>query len=274
MHDEIRIMTITEQSAPVTRERRAMQIARKRLAWNRLYRLTSYLESSLWVIPFVAIILVLIIAPLLRWADRYLDWTIATLEPAGAQAMFQTIITLMLSFVVFTFGSLLVAIQVASAQLTPRIIATTILRNNVVRYSVGLFVFTLVIAISALDRADTKVHQLIALATAVLRISSMAAFLFLIDYTARLLRPVSVAAHVGDAGLAVIDSVYPLSATTASSAMAVTHAPTTSPARLVVHEGSSGIALAVDLAALLAEASRTDELIEFVPRVGDFVAAG
>ena len=35
------------------------------------------------------------------------------------------VITMALSFVVFTFGSLLVAIQVASGQLTPRIIATT-----------------------------------------------------------------------------------------------------------------------------------------------------
>jgi uncharacterized membrane protein len=63
-------------------------------------------------------------------------------EPAGATALYQTVITLALSFLVFTFGSLLVAIQVAGGQLTPRIIATILLRNNVVRYSVGLFVFT------------------------------------------------------------------------------------------------------------------------------------
>jgi hypothetical protein len=47
------------------------------------------------------------------------------LEPAGAAALYQTVITLTLSFLVFTFGSLLVAIQVAGGQLTPRIIATT-----------------------------------------------------------------------------------------------------------------------------------------------------
>ena len=42
-------------------------------------------------------------------------------------------ITLNLSFLVFTFGSLLVAIQVAGGQYTPRIIATTLLRDNVIR---------------------------------------------------------------------------------------------------------------------------------------------
>ena len=47
----------------------------------------------------------------------------------------------------FTFGSLLVAIQVAGGQLTPRVIATTLLRDNVVRYTVGLFVFSLMFAV-------------------------------------------------------------------------------------------------------------------------------
>ena len=73
---------------------------------------------------------------------------------AGAQALYQTTITLTLSFVVFTFGSLLVAIQVAGGQMTPRIIATTLLRDRVVRYSVGLFVFTLLFAAGALNRQE------------------------------------------------------------------------------------------------------------------------
>ena len=42
---------------------------------------------------------------------------------------------------------MLVALQVASAQLTPRIIATTLLRDNTIRFTVGLFVFTLLLAV-------------------------------------------------------------------------------------------------------------------------------
>jgi len=45
----------------------------------------------------------------------------------GAQALFQAVVSATLAFMVFTFASLLVAIQIASAQLTPRIIATTLL---------------------------------------------------------------------------------------------------------------------------------------------------
>jgi uncharacterized membrane protein len=46
------------------------------------------------------------------------------------------------------------------------------------------------------------------------------------------------------------------------------------PDRIVTHGGISAIVLAVNLEALVAEARRVDGVIEVVPRVGDFVAAG
>ena len=52
-------------------------------------------------------------------------WALLDLSEAGARALYETIITMTLSFMVFTFGSLIVAIQVASGQMTPRVIATT-----------------------------------------------------------------------------------------------------------------------------------------------------
>ena len=47
------------------------------------------------------------------------------------------------------------------------------------------------------------------LVATLLGILSFAAFFYLIDYASRLLRPISILAHVGDDGLAVIESVYP-----------------------------------------------------------------
>ena len=75
----------------------------------------------------------------------------------GTQSILETIITLMLTFIVFTFGSLLVAIQVAGGQLTPRIIATTLLGDNAIRFTVGLFTFTLLFATGVLARLETTV---------------------------------------------------------------------------------------------------------------------
>ena len=252
------------------RRPRAERFLAGRLAWNRVYRATSYLRSSLWVVPFVAIVLVLAVAPVLRVLDARLGWRLAGLRVAGAQALYQTVITLALSFLVFTFGSLLVAIQVASGQLTPRIIATTLLRDQVVKYSVGLFVFSLIFATMALDRLGTQVHELVALITAILGITCMAAFLFLIDYAARLLRPVSIVARVGEEGLAVIRAVYPNrerhAADVASSALPE------APRRVVHHTGPSGIVLAIDLETLVREARRADGIVELIPQVGDYVA--
>jgi hypothetical protein len=93
---------------------------------------------------------------------------------------------------VFAFSSLLVAIQVASAQLTPRIIATTLLRDSTIRSVVALFVLTLSFGLMTLARSQTEVQYLLLSCAVALGAASTAAFIYLIDYAARLLRPVSM----------------------------------------------------------------------------------
>jgi uncharacterized membrane protein len=221
-------------------------------------------------VPLVAIVVVLVLAPVIRILDGWLGWKFTNLAVDGAQALCNTVITLTLSFVVFTFGSLLVALQVAGGQLTPRIIATTLLRDNVVRYSVGLFVFTLMLAVTALNRQQGHVNDIGVVVVAVLACACMTAFLFLIDYAARLLRPVTILTRVGGMGLEVIEAVYPHRLDG--------QADTTDPpalgkaARIVVHEGASEVVLAVDLRALAAEAMRHGGVIELSPQVGEFVS--
>jgi len=212
-------------AAAIGRIARARRFVRSKLTWNRLYRATSYLKSALWTVPLIAIVIELLTTQMLHTLDRWLDWRLAGLAVSGAQAMYQTVITLTVSFLVFTFGSLLVAIQIAGAQLTPRIIATTLLRDNVVRYSVGLFVFTLVFAVGALNRLEEAVHELVALLTGMLGVACIADFLFLIDYAARLLRPVSILARVSQEGLAVIEAVYPHPSLGSAAAVETWRAP-------------------------------------------------
>ena len=98
----------------------------------------------------------------------------------------------------------------------------------------------------------------------------MAMFLFLIDYAARLLRPISILGRVGDEGLAVIKSVYPNQVGDAP----VTTMPSALPGarRVVGHLGHSEIVLAVDLDTLVREAKRSHGVVALVPQVGDFVA--
>jgi uncharacterized membrane protein len=174
--------------------------------------------------------------------------------------------------VVFTFGSLLIAIQIASGQLTPRIIATTLLRDRVIKYTVGLNMFTMLFAIGALNRTADTVHQLVTLAAAALGIGCVASFLFLIDYCARLLRPVRLVELVGDQGIDVIGNVYPVEGADEGDGHAASLASLGPPARIVPHSGSSQVVTAVAVDTLVAEARRLDGVIEIVPQVGDFIA--
>ncbi|HEX8751574.1 MAG TPA: DUF2254 domain-containing protein [Nitrospira sp.] len=244
------------------------------MAWNRWYALRSYLKSSLWIVPFIALLLEQVIFRIVYALDARLTWIPPwPLGVSGTQTALQTIITLILSFIVFTFGSLLVAVQVASGQLTPRIIATTLLRDNVIRFTVGLFVFTLLFAIGTAARIETSVPPLVMWTAAILGLGSLMAFLFLIDYAARLLRPVSIVWLVGEKGRAVIESVYP-NPIRNTDALPAQRQRLGSPGRTISHQGKSAIVLAVNLEALVAEAHRADGIIEVVPRVGSFVSVG
>jgi len=238
--------------------------------WKERYRLKSYLRSSLWIVPVAAGLAERVFRLIVEALESHMSWLSTDLGLDGAKALTNAVVTLTLSFVVFTFGSLLVAIQVASGQYTPRIIATTLLRDNVIRYTVGLFVFTLLFALRTLNHIETSVPPLSTWVVGVLGLVCLTAFMFLIDYAARLLRPVSLVKRVSDEGLRVIESVYPEKLTTAPSSTITPQNPGTVE-RTILHQGTSGIILAVNIPQLLAEAKKANGVIEFAPQVGDFV---
>jgi uncharacterized membrane protein len=248
--------------------------------WNRQYIFKSYIRSSLWLMPFFAVLAYMVVTRITHGIGGWLlhngliDETAAFLglSMAGARTMLETIVTINLSFLVFTFGSLLVAIQVAGGQYTPRIIATTLLRDNAIRFTVGYFVFTLLFTLRALTRmGDETVHQFNTFIATMLGLVSLVVFLYLIDYAARLLRPVSIVQRVGTSGIAVIQSVYPES--TAPQRPVESSGRPATPDRTVTNAGTSGIVLAVDLKGLVSQARHASGVIEFIPQVGDFLAA-
>jgi uncharacterized membrane protein len=84
------------------------------------------------------------------------------------------------------------------------------------------------------------------------------------------LRPISILAHVGNAGIAVIEGVYPtLGLGPVQQAKPLQPA---APDKVVRQRETSGIVLAVNVSKLLAMAESVDGVIEFAPQVGDFVA--
>ena len=243
------------------------------MTWNRWYALKSYLRSTIWTVPLFAILaeqatfrILMELTPGLGGIPGF------TYSEAGTVAAMDWVIGSSITYMTFAFGMLLVAIQVSSGQLTPRIVATTLLRDNTIRVSLGLFVFTLMLAVSVKLRTE-RIPPFLMSVTAVLGLVGTAAFLFLIDYSARMLRPVSIVSRLGDLGLKVFEEVYPRPIKAVSSAVQPDR-KLDPQARVVLHQGTSAIVIAVNLQALVAEAQKADGIIEFAHRVGDFVAVG
>lgn len=243
------------------------------LSWNQSYTIKSYLKSTIWVVPFLAFVVEQILYRTMWEYQIDFGW-FPGLETnrEGAIAAADYVIAATIAFIVFTFSSLLVAIQVASAQLTPRIIATTLLRDRTIRWTIALFSFEMMLALSVKIRVDTMPISLVSL-MALLGFLSVMMFLYLIDYAARFLRPINIVWRVSEAGLKVIEDVYP------QQLLPSYQPPSTvqklgPPDRTILHRGTSAIVIAVNLQALLVAARRSNCIIEFVPRVGDFVGRG
>src|SRR6516162_1508391 len=132
--------------------------------WNRRYAIRSYLLSTIWTAPVVALVLEQATFRLMSMENFDFGWVPGfALDREGAIAGADYIIASTIAFLVFTFSSLLVAIQVASGQLTPRIIATTLLRDSGIRWSVAVFVYALASAVAVKSRAETIPHSFVSL---------------------------------------------------------------------------------------------------------------
>ena len=133
---------------------------------------------------------------ILREIDQATGWAWFGFGPNGSRALLAMLAASMLSFLVFLFSALMIAVQIASAQLTPRVIATTFLQDRPVRLAIGLIVFTYTLSIGVIGRSEEAVLQL---STSVCILSSLvtiAMFLYMIDYSLKAMRPVSVIERV------------------------------------------------------------------------------
>jgi|SoiMethySBSTD1v2_1073268.scaffolds.fasta_scaffold03473_10 uncharacterized membrane protein len=241
------------------------------MSWSRRYASKSYLLSAIWTAPVIALALEQLTLRIAYVYQLDYGWIPGFIyDREGTIALTDYNISASIAFVVFTFGSMIVAIQLASAQLSPRIIATMLLRDRAIRWSVGLFAYALLLSIGVKSRVDTVPRFLVSL-VGILALASVIVFMFLIDHAARLLRPVNIVWRLAKQGLVVIDDVYPDALPTAARATQAReqHGATQ---RTIVHDGGSAIVIAVNLRAIVAEATRADTMIEIVPHVGDFVS--
>jgi uncharacterized membrane protein len=229
-------------------------------------------RNSIWLLPAVAMVAALGGVRLLHRLDRTTGWE-SGLEPDTVRTVLSTLAGAMFTFVVFVCSSLLLVVQLASAQLTPRVIGT-MFRDPVTKVSLAIFVFSFTFVLAALVRIGHSVPLLVTYTAAYSCVASLGVFLYLIDHVGKMLRPSGVFASVASQAHRVIQEVYPRRLTdpqadAASPAQGAIREPSRSiPSRRV------GVVLAFDVEGLVTLGTRHDCVIELVPQVGEFVAPG
>src|SRR5580704_6749911 len=118
------------------------------MSWLTRYRIRHYVGNSFWILPLASIVAALVTAKLLHGIEEAEGWE-STLHADTARAVLGTLASSMFTFIVFVCSALLVAVQLASAQLTPRIIGM-VFRDPVTKYSSTLFVFSFTFTLGAL----------------------------------------------------------------------------------------------------------------------------
>src|SRR5262249_48538800 len=181
----------------------------------------------------------------------------------------------MFTFIVFISSALLVVMQLASAQLTPRIIGL-VFRDRVTKFSLTLFVFAFAVTLATLVRIGNSVPRFTTELAVYSCMASLAVFLFLVDHVGRALRPSGALRVVARLGRHVIEDVYPraLAPAVDTSLSAAAVPDLAGRSVTVVPSPTGGVVLAFDRKGLFALAGRADCVIEMVPEVRGFVAPG
>ncbi|HSD46737.1 MAG TPA: DUF2254 family protein, partial [Pyrinomonadaceae bacterium] len=175
--------------------------------WVTRYRLKLYVRNSIWIFPALSIAAALLAVTLLNRIEFALGWKIS-LSPDTARAVMGTIASSMFTLVAIASSTILVVVQLASAQMTPRLIAL-VYRNRVRKFSISLFVFTFTFSVAVLVRIENEVPLLTSYIAAYGFLLNLAFFLYFFDDMGKTLRPSAVVRTVALAGRDVIRCVYP-----------------------------------------------------------------
>src|SRR5829696_5270473 len=111
------------------------------MTWEQRYRLGHYARTSLVVWAGAALVAALVFAPVVRMIDRETSWKMFGFSPDGARALLGVLVGSMLTFIVFVLSATLIVVQLASGQLTPRVIAL-VFAMPWVRTTLAAFTFT------------------------------------------------------------------------------------------------------------------------------------
>lgn len=250
------------------------------LTWLQRYRLRQFLKTSFWFWPFIIILLSLfIVLPVVDWFtvhDYQLGFLWHNLTADRARAILSSFTPSMLTFLVFVLSSLVLVVQLASAQLTPRIMAITF-ADPQAKIMTCMLLFSFLFGTAMLARIeDEHVPVLGIKVTVICVLISIILFLRFIAHLGMSLRPISLMRKIAEEGRTAVESVYPQPYGTAASEKAdrIPKKLLRKDARVITYDGPSGVLMAFGTSDLVRAAQTAGCTIELEPQVGNFISRG
>jgi uncharacterized membrane protein len=234
------------------------------------FRVIHWLQTSMWFWPLICIgagiCLSLISVALDRAFEGRLIPRTLTGGPDAALEILGTVAGSMVSLTALVLTVVLVVVQLAMGQFSPRIVAT-ILQDKPSQFAIGTFVGTFAHAMLALSQVSNEdgaefVPGVAIMVAFVLIIVSIMVLVLYVNHIGRKLRAASLIEAVSDQIRKKLDELYPEQLVAEPAPPGVLCAP------------RSGVLLHIDRAPLIDLARKADVALEVLPALGDFVPAG
>jgi uncharacterized membrane protein len=244
-----------------------------------LYRLDA-LRRSFWFLPAAAMAAGLVAGFGLVELDYALDldpgvFTFVDLQ--SARAVLETIATVTVSVAGLAFSVTVVALQLASQQLSPRVLRTfqgDRLAQAVLAAFVGTFVYSLIVLAKLTERGVPALSVTIAI---VLAVAAFALFVAFVHHIVISLKASTIIRRIAEDGVRAIDGRWPGGAAgpPADARPARLHVvERLGEACFTVRASGAGFVTAVDGADLVELAARDDLLVRQCVPIGHFVLTG
>jgi uncharacterized membrane protein len=231
------------------------------------------LRRSFWVLPGMAIVVGVVAGFGLVELDYALDLDpdlFTFVDVQSARAVLQTIATVTVSVAGLSFSVTLVALQLASQQLSPRVLRT-FQGDRLVQCTLATFVGTFVYALVVLAKLTEQGVPALSMTVAI--VGAVAAFALFVAFIHRIvdsLKASTLIARIADDGHRVISHRWPVETGSPGNGPAPVPA---GPEQLVRARGA-GYVTAIDGQALVEHAGRLDALIRQRAAIGGFVVTG
>lgn len=240
---------------------------------NTVHKTLRNISTALWLIPVLCVLVGIAISFTTIAIDRATDYELLPADivggPEAALEILTTVATSMVNLTVLVLTIVLVVVQLAMGQFSPRIVQR-LLRDRPSQFAIGLFVATFVHTLLTIREVQIgsgddpgQVPGVAIVTTFLLSLVSIAVLVVYIHHIGQALRVSALVEIAGDNTRKMVNKVYPNEEPVPD---------VDDPA--VVEAEQSGVVTSIRYEKLIAAARRAGCTLELVPALGEFVPSG